>query len=479
MVPLDSANPDAPPATDSVSLREATWTWCRVAALSFGGPTAQIAVMHRLIVEEKRWISEAQFLHALNFCMLIPGPEAQQLATYIGWLLHGTRGGLIAGILFVLPGFAAILTLSLMYTYYGDTLFLQGLFLGLKPAVIAIVAAAVLRIGNRVLRNSAMVAIAVASFCLLFFGGIPFPAVIALAAGVGLIGGRWAPRLFEVLGQHAHPQPAEATAIGDGAVSTDRNPRRPVVPSWRRVMLVSAICLPLWWGPVFAAWLLLGPESVYVQEGLFFSKAAMVTFGGAYSVLAYVDQQAVEHFHWLDRGEMMHGLAMAETTPGPLIMVVQFVGYLGAWRAPAPFSPLVGGLLGSVLTTWVTFAPCFYWIFLGAPYIERLRGHRGLNAGLSAVTAAVVGVVANLAVAFVLQTLFSHVEVLHLSGPSGAIWPLSGLRLMVPELTTWQPAATAIAIVSMGLIFVARRGIGTTLLIACGLGLMARWFGMH
>ncbi|MBX7167244.1 MAG: chromate efflux transporter [Pirellulales bacterium] len=440
----------------AVSWGEALRTWIRIALLSFGGPAGQIAVMHRILVEEKRWISEERFLHALNYCMLLPGPEAQQLATYVGWLLHRTLGGIVAGALFVLPGFLSILALSLIYANYQHTGLLEGLFYGLKPAVLAIVVEAVLRIGKRVLKNGVMLALAAASFVALFFFAVPFPLVILTAGLVGFWGGRLYPGRFLVLQGHA------AKAAGE---SFDEVPLHHAAPTWRRSLLVSCICLTLWFGPLLACRAALGPESIYVQEGLFFSKAAVMTFGGAYSVLAYVAQQAVERFGWLQPGEMLDGLGMAETTPGPLIQVVQFVGFLGAYRQPGPCSPVVAGLVGSVMTTWVTFVPCFFWIFLGAPYIEQLRGNRLLTAALSSITAAVVGVVFNLSVWFTLHTLFHDVAAQRL-GP---------LRVLVPDLASIEWGACAVAILALLLTFRWKQSLARTLTLCTALGALYYW----
>lgn len=452
--------PDDPAVDDrprAISLREAFPIWCRVAALSFGGPAGQIAVMHRMLVDEKRWISEERFLHALNYCMLLPGPEAQQLATYIGWLMHRAVGGLMAGVLFVLPGCLAILGLSTLYAQYRDVAIVAAVFFGLKPAVMAIVFEAVQRIGKRVLKNGATLTIAAAAFVAIFFFDVPFPAVIATAAAIGFVGGRAAPQYFAV-GQ------------GHGKAGGDSPSTRPTVailhddvqPSLYRAVVVSAICLILWFGPLVAIAVLFGRESTYWHEGIFFSKAAVVTFGGAYSVLAYVAQQAVERYGWLMPGEMLDGLGMAETTPGPLIMVVQFVGFLGAYRNPGPLDPLAAGVLGSLVTTWVTFVPCFYWIFLGAPYIERLRGNRLLGSALSAITAAVVGVILNLAVWFALHVLFASVVERR----------FAGVRVLVPEWTTLNIAAAAIAILACGLTFCWKRGMAVTLATCAAVGAM-------
>jgi len=440
-----------------VSLREALPTWCRVAALSFGGPAGQIAVMHRILVDEKKWISEDRFLHALNYCMLLPGPEAQQLATYIGWLMHRTRGGLIAGTLFILPGFVSILLLSIVYAYFQQTPIVQALFFGLKPAVMAIVVEAVLRIGKRVLKNNTMVAVAAVSFVAIFFFQIPFPLVIVAAGIVGYVGGRRRPERFQVIKGHGSASAGDTHAprIADVA---------PIpAPTFRRAAVISAVCLSLWFGPIVAVRFIFGPSSVFLDESIFFSKAAMVTFGGAYSVLAYVAQQAVEQFHWLVPGEMLDGLGMAETTPGPLIIVVEFVGFLGAYRNPGPLDPRSAGILGAVLTTWVTFVPCFYWIFLGAPYIERLRGNKLLSAALSTITAAVVGVILNLAVWFSLHTLFGTVAEL----------PFFGARFLMPDFSTIHVATAVIALVAMLLTFRWKRGLATTLSVCALLGIVA------
>lgn len=391
----------------SITFREALVVWLKVAALSFGGPTGQIAVMHRLLVDEKKWISDNRFLHALNYCMLLPGPEAQQLATYIGWLLHGKLGGLTAGLLFVLPGFVSILTLSILYAEFQDISFVQALFFGLKPAVIAVVIEAVLRIGKKALKNGVMVALAAAAFTAIFFFHAPFPAIIVTAAVIGYLGGKWREDLFYVIKPHADKKSGEAA---ERYVITDEIANAPhTQPRFGKTLLTAVVWLAVWLLPVAGLAWKFGKESVYVREGVFFSEAALVTFGGAYSVLPFVAQQAVEKEKWLSSGEMLDGLGMAETTPGPLIQVVQFVGFLGAYRSPGELTPLQGGVLGSVVTTWVTFSPCFLWIFVGAPYIERLRGNKSLSTALSGVTAAVVGVVLNLAVWFALKTIFPEV----------------------------------------------------------------------
>jgi chromate transporter len=414
-------------APHGVSFREALWVWVRVATLSFGGPAGQIAVMHRILVDEKRWVSESRFLHALNYCMLLPGPEAQQLATYVGWLLHRTAGGLAAGVLFVLPGFAAILALSILYARHQESAVVVGLFLGLKAAVLAVVVEAMLRIGRRALANRVTVGLAALAFVAIFFLEVPFPAIVLGAALIGLAGERALPEAFAVASGYG-PGAAGEARIADAAAAHAR-------PTLGRSVRVAAVWLVLWAAPLAALALWLGPAHVLVTEGVFFSKAAVVTFGGAYAVLAYIAQQAVEHHGWLLPGEMLDGLGMAESTPGPLIQVVQFVGFMGAYRHPGPLDPLPAAILGSLVTTWVTFVPCFLWIFLGAPYIERLRGNRQLGAALSAITAAVVGVMLSLAVWFALHVAFGAV------GEARAF----GVRLLVPDLATADLASILIA----------------------------------
>jgi chromate transporter len=444
----------------AVPFREALRTWMRVGLLSFGGPAGQIAVMHRILVEEKRWVSESQFLHALNYCMLLPGPEAQQLATYIGWLLHRVRGGLVAGILFVVPGFVSILLLSLLYAGFRETTVVQSLFFGLKPAVVAIVVQAVLRIGDRALKNRAMIALAVAAFVGIFFFEVPFPLIVLGAGLIGYLGSRVRPDLFVVI--HGH-----ASADDDAGNRRKPSGEREAGPSWLRSLRVAAIFLILWWAPVGALALWVGTTSIWVQEGVFFSQAAVVTFGGAYAVLAFIAQQAVETYGWLQPGEMLDGLGMAETTPGPLIQVVQFVGFMGAYRNPGSLDPMLAGVLGSVLTTWVTFVPCFLFIFVGAPWVEHLRGRQGLTAALSGITAAVVGVILNLAVWFSVHVLFTEVDEVR----------AAGLRLLVPDLATLNVAALLITIGSFGALFLLRWGMIRTLLLAAAAGLAYGWLG--
>ncbi|MGF9761225.1 chromate efflux transporter [Microvirga sp. 0TCS3.31] len=386
-----------------VSLGEAFRVWLRVAALSFGGPAGQIAVMHRILVEEKRWISESRFLHALNYCMLLPGPEAQQLATYVGWLMHRTLGGIMAGGLFILPGIIAIMGLSWIYALYGKVGFVAALFFGLKAAVLAIVLEAVVRIGKRALKNHVLVGIAAAAFVAIFFLDAPFPLIILAAGLIGFLGGRANLPEFQVGGHGSQSAEDGDNLLGEHLPDYAR-------PNVGRSLRIAAVWLALWLVPVAALLLLLGDGNVFSQIAIFFSKMAMVTFGGAYAVLAYVAQQAVETYGWLQPGEMLDGLGMAETTPGPLIMVLQFVGFMAAFRDAGALHPLLAGTLGGLLATWVTFAPCFLWIFLGAPYIEVLRGNRSLSGALTAITAAVVGVILNLAVWFGIHTVFRNVH---------------------------------------------------------------------
>jgi chromate transporter len=420
---------------------EALRVWARVAALSFGGPAGQIAVMHRILVEEKRWIGENRFLHALNYCMLLPGPEAQQLAVYVGWLLHKTKGGLVAGTLFVLPGLLAIMALSWIYAAFGNVGVVEALFFGLKAAVLAIVLEAVTRIGRRALKNNVMLGLAAAAFLAIFAFDVPFPLIILTAALVGFSGGRAGLPAFVTGGNGHHANgdkavPDTETALGESVPAHAR-------PSVSWSLRVAAVCLLLWLGPVAGLLLALGPDHVFANIAVFFSKMAMVTFGGAYAVLAYVAQQAVETYGWLQPGEMLDGLGLAETTPGPLIMVTQFVGFLGAFRDPGAMNPFVAGTLGGLLTTWVTFVPCFLWIFLGAPFVEAIRGNRALAAALAVITAAVVGVVLNLAVWFGLHVLFG--EVREVEG--------FGMSLDIPVLTTIDPAALVLTLAAIVAVF--------------------------
>lgn len=427
-------------STGPIPFREALRVWVRVAAQSFGGPAGQIAVMHRILVEEKRWVSESRFLHALNYCMLLPGPEAQQLATYVGWLLHRARGGLAAGLLFILPGFLSILALSILYAGFRDLPAVEAVFWGLKPAVIAVVVEAVVRIGRRALRTRTAVAVAALAFVAIFFLQVPFPFIVVGAGVTGYLGGRLRPEA-----------PADAEEVR-------------ARPSVRAALRVAAVWLAVWLVPLGLLAAVFGTGSVFVKEGVFFGKAAVVTFGGAYAVLAYIAQEAVETHGWLRPGEMLDGLGMAETTPGPLIQVVQFVGFLGAYRNPGGMDPMLAGVVGSLVTTWATFAPCFLFIFVGAPWIEHLRGNRALGSALSAITAAVVGVILNLAVWFSLHVLFRRVAELR----------AGGARLLVPEWGSLDWASLLIAAAAFVALFRFRVGMLATLAGAAAAGIAYR-----
>ncbi len=384
-----------------LTFSEALRVWFKIALYSFGGPAGQIAVMHKLVVEDKKWLGENRFLHALNYCMLLPGPEAQQLVTYIGWLLHGRKGGVVAGALFVLPGFIAILVLSIVYALWKDVGLVQGIFYGIKPAVLAIVVGAVIKIGKKALKNGVMVGIAVLAFIAIFFFKISFPIIVLAAGLIGFVGGRIWEKKFLIIKGHADVAGSEEGLI-------DRL-LQPLKPSWSKTFATALFWLTLWLLPVVVLALTLGLDNIFTKQGLFFSQSALVTFGGAYSVLAYISQQAVETYGWLQPGEMLDGLGMAETTPGPLIQVVQFVGFMGAFRNAGALDPVLAGVLASVLVTWVTYLPSFLFIFTGAPYIEHLRGNKSLTTALSGITAAVVGVVLNLGIWFSIHTLFGEV----------------------------------------------------------------------
>lgn len=394
-----------------------------IGLLSFGGPAGQVALMHRELVDQRNWVSEEDFLHALNFCNLLPGPEAQQLATWIGWKLHGWRGGLAAGLLFVIPGAVVILVLSMLYAVAASLDWFEALFLGIKAAVLAIVVQALIRIAGRALNTGVKRAMAVVAFLGLFFFNLPFPLIVLGAALIGIIVSSTRPDLLAVKcesgGQHVGPRP------------------------WGTTFQTIIIWAAVWVAPMVVIAGALGRNHVLWDIGTFFSQLAVVTFGGAYAVLAYMAQEAVQGFGWLQPGEMADGLGLAETTPGPLIMVTQFVGYLAAYRAPAPFTPFVAGMLGAGVTTWVTFAPCFLWIFALAPWIDRLGNAVRLKGGLAAVTAAIVGVIANLTAWFLLHVLFGSVGEQDF-GP---------LRLYTPEWATFDWRAALLAAAACVLVF--------------------------
>jgi len=409
------------------TFREALRFWLKLGFISFGGPTGQIAIMHTELVEKRKWISEARFLHALNYCMLLPGPEATQLATYIGWLLHKTWGGIAAGALFVLPSAFILFGLSYVYVSFGQLAWVAAIFYGLKPAVLAIVAAAVLRIGSRALKNEVMWSIAGLAFVAIYFLKAPFPLIVLSAGLAGLVGGKLWPKKFQNRPAHGSKNGGKDGVILDDHSESPDHTR----PSLARAIKICIVGLSLWWTPVIAVGLWLGTSHTLFHQGVFFSKAAMVTFGGAYAVLPYVSQQAVESYQWLSAAQMLDGLGLAETTPGPLIIVLQFVGFVGGWQHAEPFPPLVAATLGAAITTWTTFVPCFLWIFLGAPHIEQMRGNARVTSALSAVTAAVVGVILNLAVWF-------GVHIIRPSG-EGLDWYVLGVSLVTfVGLAKWK-----------------------------------------
>lgn len=448
--------------THDISFSEAFWVWLKVALLSFGGPAGQIAVMHRVLVDEKQWISESRFLHALNYCMLLPGPEAQQLATYIGWLLHRTKGGITAGCLFILPGVIAIMALSYIYAAYGNVGFVEAIFFGLKAAVLAIVIQAVVRIAKRALRNRVMICLAGLAFIGIFFFNVPFPIIILTAALIGFTGAQLGRPEFEAV---AHGS-GKKSAVVDTVL--DEQPPDHVRPSVGRALRVGTVWLTLWLLPVAALLVSLGSVNVFSQIAVFFSKMAMVTFGGAYAVLAYVAQQAVEHYHWVHPREMLDGLGMAETTPGPLIMVLQFVGFMAAFRDPGTLSPMLSGTLGGLLATWVTFTPCFLWIFLGAPFIETMRGNKALAGALTAITAAVVGVILNLSIWFSIHTVFG--DAIHVSA--------FGFSFDAPILASVNIAALTLSVAAAVAIFGFDVGMLAVLAGSCIIGLALHLAGV-
>jgi chromate transporter len=445
----------------AVPFSEAVRVWARIAALSFGGPAGQIAVMHRILVEERRWLGERRFLHALNYCMLLPGPEAQQLAIYIGWLMHGTAGGLVAGVLFVLPGLVAIMGLSIVYALFGQVGPVAALFFGLKAAVLVIVLEAVIRVGKRALKNGVMIGIAAAAFVGIFVFDAPFPLIVLAAGLIGFAGGLAKHPAFMVGGGHG-PKVAHEVADADTVLGEETPAHAKPNLAWS--LRISSVLLFLWLAPVLALGFTLGWDNVFSQIAVFFSKMAVVTFGGAYAVLAYVAQEAVETFGWLRPGEMLDGLGMAETTPGPLIMVTQFVGFLAAFREATGLSPLWAGVLGGLLTTWVTFTPCFLWIFLGAPFIEALRGAKALSAALAGITAAVVGVILNLAIWFGLHVLFRQVREV------GA----SAVSLDAPVLASVDPVMLVLTVAAAIAVFRFKAGV-IPVLLACSAAGLAWW----
>lgn len=433
------------------TFREAFLTFAAIGLLSFGGPAGQIALMHKMLVEQKRWISEDRFLHALNYCMLLPGPEAQQLAIYTGWLLHGVRGGIVAGVLFVMPGFFVILALSIIYSLFQGTSLLDAIFFGLKAAVLAVVIEAVVRVGKRALKTRFMIGLAAAALIAIFAFGIPFPLIVLAAGAIGYVAARWKPELLAPV-NHGGKTDTGGAFVQLRETRSDN--------AFARALRVIAVCGALWIAPVLLLAAIFGWHSVFMPIASFFSQMAVVTFGGAYAVLAYVAQEAVAGLGWLMPGEMLDGLAMAETTPGPLILVLVFVGFTAAFRLPPGIDPLSSGIIGAALTTWVTFVPCFLWIFLGAPHIERLRQNKALAGALSAITAAVVGVILNLAIWFGLHVVFRQVGTVT-AGPLSLAWP---------ELASIDVAAAVLALLSAIALFRLKTGMIPTLIGAAILG---------
>jgi chromate transporter len=428
----------------AVSFGEALRVWFKIGCIGFGGPAGQIALMHRILVDEKKWIEEARFLHALNFCMLLPGPEAQKLATYVGWLLHGTRGGLAAGILFVLPGAFVMLGLSLLYALGRGISIVDGALFGIKAAVLLIVVEALIRIGRRALKTRLLVGLAGAAFIGIFFLNLPFPLIVAGAAVIGFLVAQSSPGLL---------------GLKTGAQGlVEAMPGR-----WRHAAIVTTAGLALWWAPVALALVTLAGH-VFVDIGMFFSKLAVVSFGGAYALLAYMAQEAVETYRWMTAPEMVDGLGLAETTPGPLILVTQFVGFIAAFRDAPPYSPVAAGIIGSAMTTWVTFVPAMLLIFAAAPFIEQLRANQRLSGALAAITAAVVGVILNLTVWFALHVLFAGVEEVR-TGP---------LRWYAFDPWALDLKTAALALVAAVLAFRLHRGLVEMVLVMAALGIAVR-----
>ena len=420
--------------------------WLKIGCINFGGPAGQIALMHRVVVDEKKWVDEARFLHALNFCMLLPGPEAQKLATYLGWLLHGVRGGLSAGILFIIPGALVMLGLSLLYALGRGVSVVDGALFGIKAAVLVIVVEALIRIGKRALKTTLLLSLAGAAFIGIFFFALPFPLIVAAAALIGYLVAQRAPGQLGISGKAESVLP-------------------PAKDRWRHFAIASVVGLIAWWAPVAFAALLFGPHHVLVSIGMFFSKLAVVSFGGAYALLAYMAQQAVETYGWMTAPEMVDGLGLAETTPGPLILVTQFVGFLAAFRDAAPFSPVTAGVIGAAMTTWVTFVPSMLWIFAGAPFVERLRSNRELSGALAAITAAVVGVILNLSVWFALNVLFGKLTEMH-AGP---------MRWYAFDPWALDLRASALAAIAAVLAFGLHRSLIEVVVVMAGLGVLVQY----
>jgi chromate transporter len=443
---LKMTTPD--PIVPTPTFGEALQVWLKIGCVNFGGPAAQIALMHRVVVDEKKWVDEARFLHALNFCMLLPGPEAQKLATYLGWLLHGARGGLVAGVLFVLPGALVMLALSLLYAFGRGVPLIDGALFGIKAAVLVIVLEALVRIGKRALKTSLLLGLAGAAFIGIFFLELPFPLIVAAAALVGYAVSRRTPGRL-------------------GVAAKLENLAPPAKDRWRQFGIAAVVGVLVWWAPVVLAALILGPQHALVSVGLFFSKLAAVSFGGAYALLAYMAQQAVETYGWMTAPEMVDGLGLAETTPGPLILVTQFVGFLATFREAAPFSPVTAGVLGAAMTSWVTFVPSMLWIFAFAPFVERLRANRQLSGALAAITAAVVGVILNLSVWFALHVLFGKVTEMH-AGP---------LRWFAFDPNALDKQVAILAVTAALLVFRFHRSLIEVIGVMALLGMITRFYG--
>jgi chromate transporter len=437
---LSNAVPPPEISADPITRRAAFWFWLKLGFISFGGPAGQIAIMHEELVERRRWISERRFLHALNYCMLLPGPEAQQLATYLGWLMHRTWGGLVAGVLFVLPSLVMLILLSWLYIAYGDTTIVAGLFYGIKPAIAGIVVQAAYRIGSRALRNNWLWAIAVASFVAIFTLSLPFPLIVLSAAVIGYLGGRLAPQKFSVAGAQGKPAPSPfATVIDDDTARASHTHFQ-----WFRSVLLLLVGLLLWLLPMGLLISLYGWDGTLTQMAWFFTKAALLTFGGAYAVLPYVYQGAVVHYGWLTPGQMIDGLALGETTPGPLIMVVSFVGFIGAYvqQVFGPQQLFLAGAVAAILVAWFTFLPSFLFILIGGPLVESTRGELRFTAPMTGITAAVVGVIVNLA-------LFFGYHVLWPQGFGGAFDWLSALIAGVAALALFRFKRGVIEVITM------------------------------
>ncbi|HZS10005.1 MAG TPA: chromate efflux transporter [Blastocatellia bacterium] len=419
-----------------VPFAEAFRFWARLGFISFGGPAGQIAIMHRELVERRRWVSEERFLHALNYCMLLPGPEAQQLAIYIGWLLHRVRGGIVAGAFFVIPSIFILLALSYVYAAWGKVPAVVGVLAGFKPVVVAIVVEAVLRIGRRALARGVHYLIAAAAFVGIYFLHVPFPLIVLLAGVIGLVGMRLRPEINSTetkAGNHESP------VVIDEAAPRPAHTR----PSRGRALRTLAVGVALWALPFAALVAWRGRGSLHAQEYRFFTQAALVTFGGAYAVLAYVTQAAVTGHGWLTQAQAVDGLALAETTPGPLIMVLQFIGFMAGWNQPQGLTAASSGIAGALVTTWVTFLPCFIFIFLGAPYIESLRGNRHLKAALGGITAAVVGVILNLALVFGAAVIWPH-------GFAGGVNWFAAVISVAAFIALWRYKADVLWVVIAG-----------------------------